>query len=181
MDLKQEHEFMHVLNQMDQPDYELYRSLTGMRPPSLIIAPDGHAYLYRWHLIPRSNQGNCYFHVQCASDPERPLHDHPYQNTSVILAGGYDEIIDFQPLHFLTGRITRQLRKGDVVHRQASEAHRLIMPEGISYSMSLFTTGPRVREWGFWTKNGWVNEREMTQMENGQSVIKREYRDEKAD
>lgn len=139
-------------------------SYTRLSTPDLVIAPDGKPYLYRWHLLPRNKAANIYFHIQVESDPERPLHDHPWANTSVILSGGYDEIVDPTPwlgIH----RFERRLRSGDVACRTASEAHRLILPSGIPYTMTLFTTGPKIRDWGFWFDNGWRDAEEVTALD----------------
>jgi hypothetical protein len=122
--------------------------------PDLILAPDGRPYLFRWHLVPRNTIGNVYFHIQVASDPERPLHDHPWDNTSVILVGGYDEMYHPRP-RLGAPPLGRKLRKGDSVWRPAETAHRLILPKTIPYTMTLFTTGAKRREWGFWYEDGW--------------------------
>lgn len=148
------------------------------RDPDLTIAPDGSPYLYRWHLIPRNNWGNNYLHIQVASDPERPLHDHPWDNTSVILSGGYTEIMSE---HQNLPSRTHKRVKGDVVNRLASHAHRLILPPDIPYTMTLFTTGPTVRDWGFWINGWWVSHKEvLTNLADGRSVFKmpEEFRDD---
>ena len=131
--------------------------------PDLVLAPDGKPYIYRWYVVPKNETGNVYFHVQVASDPLRPLHDHPWDNTSTILAGGYDEI--YRPLDWegSPGREeTRRLFKGQVVHRVAEEPHRIILPAGVPYTMSLFTTGPKRREWGFHMDGGWRSWKDCT-------------------
>ena len=115
--------------------------------PNVILAPDGEPYLYRWHLAYNNARGNVFLHVQVKSDPERPLHDHPWDNTSVILAYGYDESYDPQPwipseMKPYNGYLERELRKGDMVYRSAGCAHRLILPDGVPYAMTLFSTGP---------------------------------------
>ena len=125
--------------------------------PDLTIAPDGEPYLYRWHLA-RGDWGNDYFHLQVRSDPERPLHDHPWDNWSVLVAGGYDEVwmsLD-EPV-----AICREFRKGDCIARKAEEAHRLLLPKGTTYTMTRFSTGPHIREWGFWTEEGWVHNKDF--------------------
>lgn len=144
------------------------------RPPDLVIAPAGYGeYLFRWHVVPRNVDGNVYFHVQTASDPERPLHDHPWDNTSVILAGGYDEIIDTAPADKLMNHTyNMHRRKGDVIHRPATWAHRLILPHGERYTMSLFTTGPKVRKWGFWSGGDFTPYTEITVETEGRSSWK---------
>lgn len=156
-------------------DAALAQSIIGSinRPPDLVIAPDGHGeYLFRWEVIPRNNQANVYFHVQTQSDPERPLHDHPWDNTSVILSGGYDEIIATRPgTSWLNPEVWRR-HAGDVVHRPATWAHRLILPLEIPYTMTLFTTGPKVRKWGFWDKGIFTPFMEVTEEVDGKSSWK---------
>lgn len=158
-------------------DYEMARQIvsSGYREANLVIAPDGSPYLYRWHVIPHNKTGNVYFHIQIADDPERPKHDHPWVNQSVILAGRYTEqyanIGDdgrLLPSHI------RWVRKGDVIQRPADQAHRLLMPPNTPYTMTLFTTGPKVRNWGFWYPEGWVDAEEVCKLEgNISSHIKR--------
>jgi hypothetical protein len=143
----------------------------GRRKPDLVISP-GHEqkpYLYRWELTPnpvRHERGGTYFHIQVASDPERPLHDHPWDNASVILAGGYCELLNRAPWADAV-TVELQRRPGDFIPRQAEWAHRLILPDGIPYTMSLFTMGPRYRRWGFWTPQGWVDASEVSRVEDG--------------
>lgn len=143
-------------------DYDIAMQYLGEeRKPDIIIAPDGHPYLYRWYLKPRSyDVGNLYLHIQVADDPERPMHDHPWDNMSVILAGGYIESL---ALRDVQGRVCPDLirnverKQGDTIFRAADDAHHLRLKPGELYSMSQFATGPKVREWGFHTPDaGWV-------------------------
>ncbi len=125
-----------------------------VRPPDVVI--DSHhsgPYLYRWHIHPRCEAPGQYLHIQVSSDPERPLHDHPWDNMSCILSGGYDEVVQMEPPF---GDVTiRPARVGTTVFRRAEFAHRLVLPEGIPYTMSLFTMGQRRRMWGFWIDGTW--------------------------
>ena len=139
-----------------------------MFKPDLVIEPDGKPYLYRWHLLPRSEMVNVYFHLQVGNDPVRPLHDHPYDNHSVILAGGYDEVwmSPDEP-----AAVCREFRKGDCIARKAEEAHRLLLPDGITYTMTIFTTGPKIRDWGFWYPDGWHSHtRHVDQSDPGRHI-----------
>lgn len=140
------------------------------RPPDLVISPNGHGeYLFRWHVVPHNSDANVYFHIQTKSDPERPLHDHPWDSTSVILAGGYDEIINEFPMISKTYE-RREIREPhQVIFRPSTWAHRLILSPVIPYSMSLFSTGPKVRDWGFWMEDGWKSFKEVTATYDGQS------------
>ena len=148
--------------------------ILGMyRAPDLCIAPDGPAYLWRWHVVPRNEHGCVYFHIQVADDPERPLHDHPWDNTSVILAGGYDEIISYRPSTFGSPVNKNRVREGAVVHRMAESAHRLLLASPLGYTMTLFSTGPKRREWGFWFPDGWRSHRDVIEnLPDGRSIFK---------
>lgn len=162
-------------------DHKLALSLVGDRilEPDLVIAPDGQAYLYRWHILRDKKAASVYFHIQVKSDPERPLHDHPWDNTSVILSGGYNELYepapDLIPPYDPAEKpyvecLYRAPRKGSVVFRPAKTAHRLILPTSIPYTMSLFTTGPVIREWGFWYPDGFRPHWRHVQDRDGVSV-----------
>lgn len=154
---------------LSDADYDIFRtylpcSERRLTPDLEIADGDDGVYLYRWYLVPRNDRANVYLHVQTASDPARPLHDHPWDNVSVILAGGYNEVIpDWAP---------QARRAGDVIHRSASERHRLVLPMGMRYSMSLFTTGPAIREWGFYCKNGWRPYHEVTELKDKRTYWK---------
>lgn len=132
--------------------------------PDLVIAPAGEAYLFRWHIV-KTPLASVYFHIQVADDPKRPLHDHPWDNQSVILSGGYDEI-----LHMATGRPTARdtftfhRKPGDVVFRRAEYSHRLLMGKGVERTLTLFSTGPKRRDWGFWYEDDWRDWRQVTRL-----------------
>lgn len=113
------------------------------RPPDMVIGDD---YLHRWYLIPRNRWCNVYLHRYMGSDDDRALHDHPWPSLSWMLYGALIEH-DQRGSHPITG--------GDWRFRRPAYAHRL---ELVSHeAVTLFMTGPRVREWGFWTaKCGWL-------------------------
>lgn len=115
------------------------QSVMDSRPPDFIIGGD---YMERWFIIPRNAGPNVYLHRTLRSDDDRALHDHPWANSSLVLRGGYLEITPDNPLGVIR-------RPGDVVQRDATARHRLVLgPE--SSNVSLFFTGPKVRDWGFW-------------------------------
>ncbi len=167
---------MSALDILTNEDFATARLiLGGVREPDLTIAPDGGgAYLHRWHIVPRNPHANVYLHLQVQSDPERPLHDHPWDNQSVILAGGYDEVIEDHPPS--GPRRIRKVRAGQVWTRRAEAAHRLILPEGIPYTLTLFSTGSSIRDWGFWIENHsstpkWFSHTECLTHVDGRSVF----------
>lgn len=131
---------------------------TASRPPDFIIGGVLNPYLRRWWLIPRNRWFNIYLHHFCRSDDDRALHDHPWANCSVLLAGEYTEhTIDAGGIH------RRQvLHAGNVRLRLTGKiAHRIELHKGACWT--LFITGPRYREWGFHCpERGWVHWQEFT-------------------
>ena len=128
-----------------------------MRPPDFVIGPREHPYLLRWWLIPRNRFFNIYLHKILRDDDDRALHDHPWWNLSVVLAGGYLEVERDR---------TSYRGPGSFVLRRPSLAHRLVLPirnGGIRWCWTLFITGPRLRNWGFHCPKGWVPWREFVQ------------------
>lgn len=160
-------------SQLSQEDrWTMLKFIGDFRVPDLVIAPDGEAYLYRWHLTPPKGPANVYLHVQVDDDPERPLHDHPWDNTSVILSGGYRETLSMSEGEPQPGNtFTFMRQKGDVIWRKAAWAHRLELAYKAPYAMTLFVTGPKLRDWGFWYPDGWKLWTDVTrQIEGNKSV-----------
>lgn len=135
--------------------------LVIQRPPDFIV---GDRQLERWWLIPRNNLFNVYLHRFRSSDEDRALHDHMYVNLSWILGpGGYVEVVPANPRRPDQPAVVRIGRAaGEVVWRLPSAAHRIELPPGSAPVWSLFITGPRVRQWGFWCPQGWRHWKEFT-------------------
>lgn len=131
--------------------------LMASRPPDFIIGDD---YLRRWWVIPRNDYSNQYLHDIRRSDDDRAFHDHPWPNTSFLILGSYIE-------HTPEGTFVR--RAGDVIHRPAHALHRLEVIPG-ERAISLFSTGPKEREWGFDCGHGWVHWKDFTDPEDGGQV-----------
>lgn len=119
--------------------------IAASRKPDFVIQRSGRPYLSRWHIIPRNPDFNVYLHHIEQDDLDRALHDHPWDNTTIVLSGSYREVTPLG-LQFRTA--------GDIVHRQAEDAHRLVVGDGDAWT--LFITGPKRREWGFHCPKGWV-------------------------
>jgi len=157
-----------MLDTLSSTDAALLRRYLGeLRPPDVTLGRQGAPYIYRWHVVPRNTAANVYLHVQVADDPGSPLHDHPWDNMSVILAGGYMEQTQYGVFH---------RRPGDVIMRRAEHAHHLRLVPGVTRSISLFTTGPVVRDWGFLTPAGWVHHTHLVHIENVVSGTKKPTR-----
>lgn len=108
----------------------------------------GTEYLRRWWIVPRNPGCNVYLHEFSGSDDDRAMHDHPWDNTSYILSGRYIE-------HTPEGGFLREA--GDIVQRRAVALHRIEVFADEPPVISLFITGPKVREWGFACPQGWVH------------------------
>lgn len=152
------------------------------RKPDFTIGRTDDVYMRRWYVIPRNRWFNIYLHNIMCDDDTTALHDHPWWNISIVLKGGYWEVMPsrttgrwdveqslssenmgraiayaYQPSH---RRVWRE--PGSIIVRRAIDAHRLELKRGgvgefrPITSWSLFITGRNVRTWGFWYKDGWV-------------------------
>jgi hypothetical protein len=137
-----------------------------MRRPDFVIGPPDDPYMRRWWVIPRNRWFNIYLHQMLHDDDDRALHDHPWWNVSVILRGGYLEIIRDVWEGRAVGVRHYQRKPGHLVVRSPLLAHRLVLNGEKAESWSLFVTGPRLREWGFWCPQGWRVWTEFTKPAN---------------
>jgi len=121
------------------------------RHPDFIIGGTERPYLLRWWLIPRNKLFNIYVHCFLRSDDDRALHDHPWAfNASWIIDGSYMEYTIRAG-----GLVVDDYRTaGDWKFRWGRAPHRVALfdaPEGgCKPCWTVFITGPRVREWGFY-------------------------------
>ena len=130
------------------------------KAPDFIVGDPKNPYLLRWWILPRNRFFNIYLHKFLRDDDARALHDHPYFSISIILKGCYFEQLFAYPqavkktysmLKFF--RFKKRVA-GQVIFRRASTAHKIIL-KNKKPCWSLFITGPRVREWGFYYPEGW--------------------------
>jgi hypothetical protein len=123
-------------------------------------------YMERWIL--QTPWGTLRVHHILRSDDDRALHDHPWAFWSLLLTGGYKEIVgislkDWQrmnpdaPTPIDGGDIERHTYwpRFSLVRRKAEDAHRLELTSGPVWT--LVWTGPFKRQWGFHTDDGWVS------------------------
>ncbi len=83
-------------------------------------------------------------HIILRSDRDRELHDHPWTFVTWMLHGGYWE-------HTEAGR--EWITPGTLRVCASPHPHRL---EVVNPAVTLVLTYPREREWGFYTRAGWV-------------------------
>jgi len=134
------------------------------RPPDVIIGEDKEdPYLRRWWIIPRNRFFNIYLHHFCKSDEDRALHDHPWWSIGILLKGFY---IEHRPVDQ-----ERWIKEGDrrtetkvfepfiPKFRSSNYIHRIQLFRDVTTHKevpvwTIFITGPKVRDWGFWCDFG---------------------------
>lgn len=145
-----------------------FNNRNWLSPPRLTpfaIGPHHDPYMLRWRLFPVNRWGNLYLHWFRHDDEDRALHDHPWKSMSIMLWGETTEVwLDRGFFKSTGGR--EQRRKTPLfwpVFREATFAHRLIIHKR---ALTLFFTGPRVRDWGFLCPKGWRPWQEFVNMKN---------------
>lgn len=123
--------------------------LSGYLPCKIINGENGQPYLERYMIARWGKDGEhtIFLHRFLDSDPDKGIHDHPWDSKSFILAGGYNEkrlvkegalekviLRNIRPLTF------NKIGKGDF--------HQIIMKKNTP-AWTLFYHGPRVKHWGF--------------------------------
>lgn len=117
------------------------------REQDILIGDPADPYIVRWHLRRVRWLSCCYLHLVRRSDDDRALHDHPWCNISLVMPADRSDP---------AGKVRRVFRApGSLTFRRASASHRLVMPGGVP-AVTLFLTGPRIRDWGFWCASGWM-------------------------
>lgn len=118
-----------------------------MRHPDFYV-PD---YLHRWYLIPRNKWFNVYLHQFVGDDDDRASHDHPWWSISFCLKGEMvEEIEEHRENETWVSRTHRYIQRFRPYFRKAEHSH--IMRLQSKTAWTLFITGPRRRDWGFWTR-----------------------------
>lgn len=130
---------------------------------------DGTPYLTRLRVL-QTPLFAIYLHWIHRPDADAELHDHPWSFASVILRGGYTEEREGQWWWWYGERVRLRSsqRRGwlSIAIRRATDLHRIsdVKPN----TVSLVLCGPRVREWGFQTINGWMNWRDFLRVRRGE-------------
>lgn len=109
----------------------------------VISREDGKAYLVRYYIL-RTPWFRVRLHHILLSDYDC-LHDHPWNFLSVILWGGYYEFRDSRPFSWKP--------PGSILYRKAEDRHRLVLQKP---AWTLVFMLKRRRQWGFYTKAGWI-------------------------
>ena len=125
---------------------------------------DKEPYLERYYLFLKDRGSfpfNIFLHKFLKSDPD-DLHDHPWPYCTIILWGGYWEHIPSKVN--LDGTIAATEGKwygaGSIRFASSTQRHRIELDKSLiaknKSTWTLFIPGPKKRDWGFWTENGWI-------------------------
>lgn len=122
-------------------------------------------YLRRWSLWLPFGWSLKLHHILRADDDRCP-HDHPWGFWTLILWGGYDEVI----LGVFGGEKVNRMRPGRLAYRPASFKHRIErLPRGHAWTLVL--TRRRAQEWGFYTRDGWMHWRSFVDAARSRRVF----------
>ncbi len=143
--------------------YNLIRKLFLVKE---IISIFGNVHFRRYRLL-QTPWFAIYIHQILRSDEDLDMHDHPWNFTSVILSGSYEESVTYPPHHESVEHY--RYYQGDVVEHNGEEAHRLrLMSKEV---WTLVIVSGRQREWGYQTKAGWVGHKEYRQLKHERKFL----------
>ena len=127
------------------------------------VAKNGQPYLDRLRIVQTPLFG-VYLHRIHVPDVDRDPHNHPWWFASLVLSGGYHELVWDDPVNLakLTYRDTnptlRSRNRWSLRTIRRSQAHKITAVRGQLWTLVL--TGPRRASWGFWTDQGFVDWRD---------------------
>lgn len=160
--------FSLIYSRLQNPDVTLYN----------INRKNGEKYIYlqRWWVIPKNNYFNIYLHRFNSSDEDRANHDHPWWNISILINGAYNEHLPKYPEKWISEGNREEIVKKRYpfipIYRAANVIHRIELiddnrNENIDGPIqgkpiwTIFITGPKVKDWGFWCPQGFRNHKEF--------------------
>lgn len=119
------------------------------------VVKGGSVYLTRLHLV-QVPWGALMLHWIRRADPDPDMHDHPVAFASLVLRGGYVELVP-RAIGEDPGGAQRTVRRFNL--KNADDPHRIVdvNPRG---TLTLVLAGPVTRSWGYHTEGGWVPWRE---------------------
>lgn len=94
-----------------------------------------------------------YLHKIYKSDKDAHMHDHPFDFTSRILKGSYEEAYAESPHWFSVRR--RLLKKGDRIKHDHTDVHKITVIDGPVWTFVV--TGGKRYDWGYQTEIGFMS------------------------
>ena len=138
--------------------------------PFMNIREDGVLYLTRFFLTPYTRWGQLMLHRFAQGDYDRHTHDHPFDFWTFPFSSYWEVVREDWGIEY--HRVVRSFR---LHHRPAEFSHRVVSRVDVGVGIphdgepivplnqrkapfwTLVWRGPRRRQWGFWTDEGWVH------------------------
>lgn len=108
------------------------------------IRTNGEIYLTRLTLL-KTPWFGLKLHWIRKPDPDRDLHDHPWWFASLVLRGGYDELVNEYPWDT---SMTKRKAVRWFNYKNTVSGHRIIAVK--PKTLTLVFTGPKAKSWGFY-------------------------------
>lgn len=140
-----------------------YMKLTG-RKRVILDRDSNEPYMERYYLLLKDRNDkfpfNIFLHKIIKSDKDE-LHDHPWGYFTFILSGGYYEHMKLKEAVTNEDKIIK-LWRGPGFYQCVSSTHqhRLELDPAKGDTWTLFIPFKKEKSWGFFTKNGFVNNEE---------------------
>lgn len=113
---------------------------------TFMIGKQDNPMMKRWRLI-QTPMGGVYVHFIYREDLDPIGHDHPWAFWSLVLKGGYTELLQTHPRYpDQPKRVSH--RRFSLHHFPLKWAHRIISVE--PGTITLVLVGPKKKQWGFW-------------------------------
>ena len=125
----------------------------------------------RTALFPKNDFNNHFLHKYTQGEFGAPaLHDHPWWSISFLLYGKLEEVTydvpqsELEDFRYGYQPIEKKVIRPNWPIKREPIPRVLVRPPGLVHTVQLksekaatyFVTGPRVRNWGFYTKWGWI-------------------------
>lgn len=119
-----------------------------------IVSREGQLHFRRWRLI-QTPWFAVFIHHIARSDEDKDPHSHPFNFTSFILRGGYQELVMWWDsiLDPAPAMKIHTIRAGEYLTRRSHEFHKITLLDSKPV-WSLVFIGRRTPEWGYLTKEG---------------------------
>lgn len=130
-----------------------HRRWEVLGPPLVLIDENnGREFLKRWRLL-QTPWFSIFVHRMQVPDPGTDLHDHPWGFASLVLRGGYTEVLA-DSRRADDEQVTRHRPRWSLARVRLDQAHTVVTLDR-SPTWTLIVTGRTPRRWGFYVDGVW--------------------------
>jgi hypothetical protein len=115
-----------------------------------IISREGLLHFRRWRLL-ATPWVSVYIHHIARSDEDKDPHNHPFAFRSLILKGGYSELVEWwdHPKENRQDTKIQTFRAGQSVYHPTSDYHKITLTNGKPAWTLVFTGKRNPGQWGY--------------------------------